>query len=240
VCATGLLFLAAAPGFGQASFEAQLRGTVTDPAGAVVPEATVILTNTATGIHATGETNVAGVYTFNLLRPGTYNLRVEASGFAPFESKGLVLAVSQQAALNVALTVGSLSSEITVTAAMPLLDSGSANIGTTITGGSTRDIPLYGRNFFGLVFLAGGVTESPGSGVATRILQARTSSRTANGTPRRRYAWTVRSRARPSREKAAIPTSTISPQSKSFRSLRSLTTVSRPSSATTVARCSTS
>jgi hypothetical protein len=165
VCATGLLFLAVALGFGQASFEAQLRGTVTDPAGAVVPEATVILTNTATGIHATGKTNVAGVYTFNLLRPGTYNLRVEASGFAPFESNGLVLAVSQQAALNVALTVGSLSSEITVTAAAPLLDAGSANIGTTITGGSTRDIPLYGRSFFGLVFLAGGVTESPGSGV---------------------------------------------------------------------------
>ena len=165
VCTAVLLFTSSSCAFGQSSFEAQLRGTVSDPAGAVVPAATVTLTNTATGIGPTAKTNTNGVYTFNSVRPGTYNLRVEHAGFAPYESKGLVLAVSQQAVLDVSLNVGSLASEITVTAAAPLLDSGSANIGATISGGSTRSIPLYGRSYFGLVFLAGGVTESPGSGV---------------------------------------------------------------------------
>ena len=153
-------------GYGQAGYEAQLRGTVMDPAGALVPGATVALINSGTGIRAVAKTNASGVYTFNGLRPGTYRLRVESTSFAPSEQDGLVLGISQQAVVDVSLQLGSLASSVTVTAAAPLLDSGSANIGTTIAGESTRDIPLYGRSYFGLVFLAGGVSESPGSGAA--------------------------------------------------------------------------
>jgi hypothetical protein len=152
--------------FAQASYEGQIRGTVHDPQGAVVPGATVTLTDTATNIPVVQKTDGSGTYTFNALRPGTFNLVVESSGFRPYEAEGLVLAVSQQAVINVRLEIGTVTSSIEVTQAAPLLDTGSATIGTTVSGASTRDIPLYGRSYFGLVFLAGGVTESPGSGIA--------------------------------------------------------------------------
>lgn len=151
--------------FAQASYEAQVRGAVTDPAGAVVPGATVTLTDTSTGIAVVRKTDSRGLYTLNGLRPGGYNLFVESNGFRRFESRNITLAVSQQAVINVTLELGALASSVEVTESAPLLDTGSAAIGTTVSGSSTRDIPLYGRSFFGLVFLAGGVTESPGSGI---------------------------------------------------------------------------
>ncbi len=152
--------------FAQAGYEAQVRGTVTDPDGATVPGATVTLTDATTNIAVAQTTDSHGTYTFNGLRPGTFNLVVESRGFRPYEAKDLKLAVSQQAVVNVRLEIGTVTSSVEVTEAAPLLDTGNAALGTTISGGSTRDIPLYGRSYFGLVFLAGGVTESPGSGVA--------------------------------------------------------------------------
>lgn len=152
--------------FAQSGYKGQIRGTVTDQQGAVVPGATVTLTDTVTNISSVQTTNGQGLYTFNELRPTTYNLLVQSRGFRPFESKNIVLEVSQQAVINVTLQVGSVSASVEVTQSAPLLDTGSAELGTTITGNTTRDIPLYGRSFFPLVFLAGGVTESPGSGMA--------------------------------------------------------------------------
>jgi carboxypeptidase family protein/TonB-dependent receptor-like protein len=149
----------------QSGFEAQIRGTITDPSGALVVGANVSLVNTSTNVPLTTKTDDKGLYTFNGLRPDTYDLLVESSGFRRAESKGIVLAVSQQAVINVALQIGSVSSSVSVTEAAPLLDTGSATLGTTISGDTTREIPLYGRSYFGLVFLSGGVTESPGSGI---------------------------------------------------------------------------
>ena len=150
----------------QAGFEAQIRGTVTDHTGGVVPGALVTLTNASTNIPATTKTDAQGLYTFNGLRPARYSLAVEAAGFARYEARDIVLAVSQQAVVNVTLQIGTLASSVNVTESAPLLDTGSATIGTTVSGATTRDIPLYGRSYFGLVFLSGGVTESPGSGVS--------------------------------------------------------------------------
>jgi hypothetical protein len=149
----------------QAGYQAQIRGTVTDPQGGVVPGATVTLTDVATGIPVTQKTDSHGSYTFNGLRPGTFNLFVESSGFRRYERRNLTLAVSQQAVVNVTLEIGTVTSTVEVNQRAPLLDTGNAAIGTTISGASTRDIPLYGRSYFGLVFLAGGVTESAGSGI---------------------------------------------------------------------------
>ena len=160
-----ILLVAAAVLYAQAGFEAQIRGTVTDPSGSVIPGATVTLTNASTNIPAVTKTNTQGIYTFNGLRPDRYNLLVESAGFARFETKDIVLAVSQQAVLDVRLQVGTLASSVVVTESAPLLDTGNATVGTTVSGGTTRDIPLYGRSYFGLVFLSGGVTESPGSGI---------------------------------------------------------------------------
>lgn len=160
-----LLFVSTGLVLAQAGYKAQIRGTVTDPQGGVVPSATVTLTDVSTNIPITQKTDSHGSYTFNGLRPGTFNLLVESNGFRRYERRNLTLAVSQQAVVNVTLEIGTVTSTVEVNQTAPLLDTGNAAIGTTISGASTRDIPLYGRSYFGLVFLAGGVTESAGSGI---------------------------------------------------------------------------
>src|SRR6185312_3508272 len=107
--------------FAQASYEAQVRGAVTDPTGAVVPGATVTLTDTSTGIAVVRKTDSRGLYTLNGLRPGGYNLFVESNGFRRFESRNITLAVSQQAVINVTLELGALASSVEVTESAPLL-----------------------------------------------------------------------------------------------------------------------
>jgi hypothetical protein len=91
----------------QATYTAQLTGTVTDSSGGVLAGAKVILTDEATNIAATADTDEQGVYVFTGLRPGSYMLRVETYNFASVERKNLVLAVNQRASLNVTLNPGS-------------------------------------------------------------------------------------------------------------------------------------
>jgi hypothetical protein len=148
----------------QSSFTSQLTGVITDSSGAVIPGAKVTLTDEATSISTTVTTNGNGVYVLTNLRPATYAIRAEAPNLAPQERKGLVLAVSQQATLDFTLSPSSVSASVTVTEQAPLLDTGSASLGTDVTNEYVRDIPLINRSMFGLVFLAGGVTESAGSG----------------------------------------------------------------------------
>jgi hypothetical protein len=162
-----LLFLCAmvAPALrAQSSYTAQLSGVVTDSSGGVVPGAKVTLTDESTSIATTANTNGNGVYVLTNLRPATYLIRVEAPNLAPQERKGVVLAVSQQATLDFALSPVSISATVTVTEQAPLLDTGSASLGTDVTNEYVRDIPLINRSMFGLVFLAGGVTETAGQG----------------------------------------------------------------------------
>lgn len=148
----------------QSTYTAQLTGVVTDPSGAVVPGAKVILTDEATSVSSSFVTDARGIYVFTGIRPATYTIRVEAPNFATTEKKGLVLAVSQQATLDFTLTVGQVAESVTVTEQAPLLDTGNAALGTDVTNEYVRDIPLINRSMFGLVFLAGGVTETTGSG----------------------------------------------------------------------------
>jgi len=148
----------------QANYTAQLTGTVTDSSGGVVAGAKVALTDEATNISSATVTDARGVYTFTGLRPASYALRVEANNFAAVERKGLVLAVNQQATLDLTLVPGAVSESVTVTTQAPLLDAANASLGTDVTNEYVRDIPLINRSFFGLVFLAGGVTETAGQG----------------------------------------------------------------------------
>lgn len=150
---------------GQSSYTSQIRGVVTDASGALVQNATVTITNEGTNIASTAKTDSNGLYILTGLRPDSYTVRVEASGFRKEETKSVVLAVSQQATLNFTLKPLGVLTTVEVTTAAPLLDTESAAIGTDVTNEYVRDIPLYNRSFFGLVFLAGGVTETTGSGV---------------------------------------------------------------------------
>jgi len=150
---------------GQSTYTAQLTGVVTDASGGVVPGAKVTLTDETTSVSQSYATDGRGVYVFTGIRPGTYNIRVEAPNLGTRERKGLVLAVSQQASLDFTLSPNTVSESVTVTGEAPLLDTGNASLGTDVTNEYVRDIPLPDRSFFGLVFLAGGVTESAGSGI---------------------------------------------------------------------------
>jgi len=161
------LLLAVTPAFvfGQASFEAQVRGVVHDATGSVIIGAKVTITDQATNLSSSTVTDGRGYYTFNGLHPSTYNLKAEMSGFRAEEVKDVVLAVSQRANLDLTLNVAGLEQQMTVVESAPVLDTGGAEIGTTVTGEYTREMPLYGRSYFGLVFLSGGVTEAAGNGI---------------------------------------------------------------------------
>jgi Carboxypeptidase regulatory-like domain len=148
----------------QSTYTAQLSGVVTDSSGGVVVGARIILTDNTTNVSVNTVTDDRGVYVFTGIRPATYTIRVEAPNFASQERKGVVLAVNQQATLNFTLSPGAVSEKVIVTEQAPLLDTGSATLGTDVSNQYVRDIPLINRSMFGLVFLAGGVTETTGSG----------------------------------------------------------------------------
>jgi hypothetical protein len=150
----------------QGSYRAQLRGVVTDASGAVVTNATVTITDTGTNIGSVAHTDAKGEYFFTGLRPSTYTVRTELKGFRTTERTGVVLAVDQEATLNFSLTPASVSENIVVTSTAPLMDTDNATLGTDITHEYINEIPLLGRDYFGLTFLAAGVTEVAGSGTS--------------------------------------------------------------------------
>ena len=163
VCLLALAVLSA-PIFAQSTYTAQLTGVVTDSSGGIIGGAKIILTDAATEVASNTVTDSHGVFVFTGIRPATYSIRVEMAGFAAQELKNVILAVNQQANLNFTLAPGSVSQSVTVTEALPLLDTGNATLGTDVTNEYVRDIPLINRSMFGLLFLAGGVTETTGSG----------------------------------------------------------------------------
>ena len=151
--------------FSQASYTAQIRGVVKDQSGAMVQQANITITNDATGISSTAHTDDHGLYILTGLRPAVYTIKAEAPGFRATEQKNVVLQVDQQTTIDFELHPSGAVTTVEVTTAAPLLDTESASIGTDVTNEYVRDIPLYSRSTFGLVFLAGGVTETSGSGI---------------------------------------------------------------------------
>lgn len=165
-CALALAVASAPTGaLGQASYTAQVRGVVKDQSGAMIPNATVTIINDATGILTTAHSDTNGLYILTGLRPAVYTIKADKPGFRAAEQRNVVLQVDQQTTIDFELHPLGVSTTVEVTEAAPLLDTESAAIGTDITNEYVRDIPLYNRSMFGLVFLAGGVTETTGSGI---------------------------------------------------------------------------
>jgi hypothetical protein len=154
-----VIFLVHQAALGQGSYTAQVRGTVTDPAHAVVNNAKVTVTNDSTSITTTATTNTSGEYVVNGLRPASYTIKVEAPGFRDEVRTGLVLAVSQQATVNFEVNMASTRETVTVTETAPLLDTGSSSLGTDVTNEFVSRMPLQGRDATQLVYLSAGVTK---------------------------------------------------------------------------------
>jgi hypothetical protein len=152
------------PVFAQSTYTAQLRGTVKDASGAVVPKATITVTNPATQVSATETTDDVGRYIFTALKPASYSLKVEAAGFKTIVRSNVELRVSQQTDLDFTLELGEVTETVQVTSESTLLNTVSATLGTEVTNRYIVDMPLLDRSLTQLTFLAPGVTETPGSG----------------------------------------------------------------------------
>src|ERR1700689_1378902 len=148
----------------QGSYRSQLRGVVSDAAGAVLPNATVTITDSGTNVATHTVTDGKGEYVFTGLRPSTYSEQAEVKGFRTSEHTNVVFAPDQETTLNFTLSPARVNESIEVTTTAPLLDTESATLGTNISSEYVHELPLINRSFFGLTFLAAGVTEVAGSG----------------------------------------------------------------------------
>ncbi len=164
-CLTAVLLVATAA-LGQGAYQAQIRGTVTDQSGAVVANAAITITNDATSISQSTTSDDHGQYILGGLRPAVYTIKVELSGFRVNEKKNIVLQVDQQTTVDFVLHPLGVSETMEVTETAPLLDTESATLGTEISSEYVHELPLANRSFFGLTFLAAGVTEATGSGTS--------------------------------------------------------------------------
>ena len=140
------LFLVASVAWGQARTEGQLAGTVVDPSGATVPNATLTLTEPSTGFTTTVKANASGDYTFPDLQPGTYTLAASASGFAGKTYKSVVVYAGRTSNLKVELQVGTSAQTVEVSAQGEVLETTSNTLATTVTGDSIQNLPLAGRD----------------------------------------------------------------------------------------------
>jgi hypothetical protein len=142
--------------YGQGT-SASLTGNVTDPAGAVVVGATVTVTNIDTSFTHAVKTDSVGTYLIRPLPIGNYTLAIDATGFASYVQKGILLTVDQAATQDVRLKVGAGKAEvISVTADVELINTTTAELGTTINEAAISKLPLDGRDPSSLVFLIPG------------------------------------------------------------------------------------
>ena len=141
-----LLGAAALPAFGQIDRGA-ISGRILDASGAVVPSATVTITNKATGVAVTTSVDADGVYQVLALIPGTYSVKATATGFDSVLRDDINLHVQDHLSINFALKVGSVKTEIVVTGGEPALDTQTADLGSVVNEQHINDLPLNGRRY---------------------------------------------------------------------------------------------
>ena len=143
---------------------AKVTGTVTDPSGAVVPNAIVTAREVSRGVDTTGKTNASGAYYLGPLGPGNYQLTVQAPGFTTVQHPPFTLVLNQTARVDVAMSVGQESQTVTVSSAPPLLETDQSYLGTVLDAHANVTLPLATRNYNQLTLLSpGAVTTNPGS-----------------------------------------------------------------------------
>jgi hypothetical protein len=139
---------------------------VTDNSGALIPGATADLTSSATGVKTQTSTNSAGVYSFPNLQPGTYQLTLTKGGFKTTSRGSIDVQVASNVRVDIALEVGEVTQTAEVTAETPVLQTQDASLGATIEGRAAPDMPLNGRNVYGLVGLVAGAVPQAGTSQA--------------------------------------------------------------------------
>jgi hypothetical protein len=154
-------------------------GTLTDETGAVVPKATVTVTNTSTGLSRDVNTDDAGYYSIPNLPEGTYDLSVSATGFRPYTQKGINVPISAVTRINAIIQVGAVTEQVTVEAATAALQTTKSDVSVNLDPKAIENLPLTGyRNYQSLINLVPGatparyqnaVTDTPGRALSTNV-----------------------------------------------------------------------
>lgn len=161
--------------FGQSASTGAIAGTVTDPTGAIVANATVSVTSLATGQVRTLQTSGDGLYKATLLPPGHYQVKVEAPGFAAADIPDVNVLVTETPVVNVKLAVGSTAQSVEVQGAADVVQTDNATLGATVAGKTMTELPLSTRNFTQLLGLSAGanadVSNATALGKGTQQIQ---------------------------------------------------------------------
>jgi hypothetical protein len=134
-----------------------LSGTISDPSGAGIPLARVLVKNTATGIERELKTNADGFYTAPNLLPGEYQITVTATGFNTETKSGITMTVGAQRTFDLAMQIGTVSHKVEVTTEAPAVELSSSDISATVNATTVRELPLNGRSWTDLAALQPGV-----------------------------------------------------------------------------------
>lgn len=165
IAACALLLGGLLPNRALAQFTSGVEGTILDPSGAAVPNATVTLKEASTGVSHTAISSSAGVYRIPALPAGTFTLSVEARGFETAVLENVSLQVAETRTVNVSLKIGGAVTSVTVSAeAAAQVNLASGAVSGQINETKVHELPLVGRNMFSLVVLTPGVTGLPSGG----------------------------------------------------------------------------
>jgi hypothetical protein len=165
----GVILLFAFTVFGQST--ATLQGSVTDPKGSVVPNATITVRNEATTVERAAQSDSDGNYSIASLPAGTYTIEVQAQGFKRDIAQHFAIEVGRTIQRNFQLEVGDVSENITVTADAPVIETATTSVGTVINQRTVQEIPLNGRHFVDLGLLIPGSVTPPQNGFLTAPLR---------------------------------------------------------------------
>src|SRR4030088_407984 len=156
------IFLLCLPVFSQGS-SGRIVGTITDANGGAITGAIVTILDVQRGTSRALTTDESGAYSAPNLPPGTYKVRAEFKGFKTTERQNVALEVGQDLRVDLTLQPGEQTQTITVTEAVPLVETTNAELGGTLQNEVINDLPLNGRNFENLLDLRPGVTKYVGN-----------------------------------------------------------------------------
>ena len=138
-------------------------GRIVDSSGAVIPHATVVVANKSTGVALTVQSNDAGEYQFLTLSPGTYSVKVSATGFQTQVRDNIGVHVQDRLAIDATLKPGAVTQEVLVTGVEPLLHTETADVGAVVDSRQANELPLNGRRYADLALLEPGVQKYYGA-----------------------------------------------------------------------------
>jgi hypothetical protein len=146
---------------------ATLSGTLTDPSGAVVPHAHVVVHSLATGVDRTIDTDADGLYVVPSLQPGDYSVKATATGFSDYSVPTVTLDVDQKVSLNMHLALTSAGETVQVESTGTQIEATTMTVGQVIDRNTVQELPLNGRHFLDLTVLTPGGVVAPTSGSLT-------------------------------------------------------------------------